>query len=97
MKSVYDVVIRPIVSESSMENMQDRKYTFQVAKNANKIEIKQASEQLFKVEVESVTTMNVVGKYKRMGVHIGKRPDWKKAIVKLTETSKTIEFFEGMA
>ncbi len=97
MKSVYDVVIRPIVSESSMENMQDRKYTFQVAKNANKIEIKQAIEQLFKVEVESVTTMNVVGKYKRMGVHIGKRPDWKKAIVKLTETSKTIEFFEGMA
>ena len=97
MKSVYDVVIRPIVSESSMENMQDRKYTFHVAKNANKIEIKQASEQLFKVEVESVTTMNVVGKYKRMGVHIGKRPDWKKAIVKLTETSKTIEFFEGMA
>ena len=95
MKSVYDVVIRPIVSESSMENMQDRKYTFQVAKNANKIEIKQAIEQLFKVE--SVTTMNVVGKYKRMGVHIGKRPDWKKAIVKLTETSKTIEFFEGMA
>ena len=97
MKSVYDVVIRPIVSESSMENMQDRKYTFQVAKKANKIEIKQAIEQLFKVEVESVTTMNVVGKYKRMGVHIGKRPDWKKAIVKLTETSKTIEFFEGMA
>ena len=97
MKSVYDVVIRPIVSESSMENMQDRKYTFPVAKNANKIEIKQAIEQLFKVEVESVTTMNVVGKYKRMGVHIGKRPDWKKAIVKLTETSKTIEFFEGMA
>ena len=97
MKSAYDVIIRPIVSESSMENMQDRKYTFQVAKGANKIEIKQAVEQLFKVEVENVTTMNVVGKYKRMGVHVGKRPDWKKAIVKLTENSKTIEFFEGMA
>ena len=97
MKSAYDVIIRPIVSESSMENMQDRKYTFQVAKGANKIEIKQAVEQLFKVEVENVTTMNVVGKYKRMGVHVGKRPDWKKAIVKLTETSKSIEFFEGMA
>lgn len=97
MKSAYDVIIRPIVSESSMENMQDRKYTFQVAKGANKIEIKQAVEQLFKVEVENVTTMNVVGKYKRMGVHVGKRPDWKKAIVKLTATSKTIEFFEGMA
>ena len=97
MKSAYDVIIRPIVSESSMENMQDRKYTFQVAKGANKIEIKQAVEKLFKVEVENVTTMNVVGKYKRMGVHVGKRPDWKKAIVKLTETSKTIEFFEGMA
>ena len=97
MKSAYDVIIRPIVSEASMENMQDRKYTFQVAKGANKIEIKQAVEQLFKVEVENVTTMNVVGKYKRMGVHVGKSPDWKKAIVKLTETSKTIEFFEGMA
>lgn len=97
MKNAYDVIIRPIVSEASMENMQDRKYTFQVAKGANKIEIKQAVEQLFKVEVENVTTMNVVGKYKRMGVHVGKRSDWKKAIVKLTENSKTIEFFEGMA
>lgn len=97
MKNAYDVIIRPIVSEASMENMQDRKYTFQVAKSANKIEIKQAVEQLFKVEVENVTTMNVVGKYKRMGVHVGKRSDWKKAIVKLTENSKTIEFFEGMA
>ncbi len=97
MKSVYDVIKRPIVSEASMENMQDRKYTFEVALSANKLEIKQAVEQIFPgTVVESVTTARVLGKKKRMGVHVGKRPDWKKAIVKLTEDSKTIEFFEGM-
>ncbi len=97
MKSVYDVIKRPIVSESSMNNMQDRKYTFEVALTANKIEIKQAVEKIFPgTIVESVTTMRVLGKKKRMGVHVGKRPDWKKAIVKLTEDSKTIEFFEGI-
>lgn len=97
MKNVYDIIKKPIISERSMENMQDRKYTFAVAPNANKIEIKQAVEKVFGVKVERVTTMNVLGKYKRMGVHTGKRPDWKKAIVKLTPDSKTIEFFEGLA
>ena len=97
MKNMHDIIRRPIVSEASMENMQDRKYTFEVALEANKIEIKQAVEKIFGVEVERVTTMRVLGKYKRMGVHTGKRPDWKKAIVKLTPESKTIEFFEGMA
>ena len=96
MKDMHDIIRRPIVSEASMENMQDRKYTFEVALEANKIEIKQAVEKIFGVEVERVTTMRVLGKYKRMGVHTGKRPDWKKAIVKLTPESKTIEFFEGM-
>lgn len=97
MKSVYDVIKRPIVSESSMNNMQDRKYTFEVALTANKIEIKHAVEKIFPgAIVESVTTMRVLGKKKRMGVHVGKRPDWKKAIVKLTDDSKTIEFFEGI-
>ena len=96
MKNMHDIIRRPIVSEASMENMQDRKYTFEGALEANKIEIKQAVEKIFGVEVERVTTMRVLGKYKRMGVHTGKRPDWKKAIVKLTPESKTIEFFEGM-
>ena len=96
MKNMHDIIRRPIVSEASRENMQDRKYTFEVALEANKIEIKQAVEKIFGVEVERVTTMRVLGKYKRMGVHTGKRPDWKKAIVKLTPESKTIEFFEGM-
>ena len=96
MKNMHDIIRRPIVSEASMENMQDRKYTFEVALEANKIEIKQAVEKIFGVEVERVTTMRVLGKYKWMGVHTGKRPDWKKAIVKLTPESKTIEFFEGM-
>ena len=96
MKNMHDIIRRPIVSEASMEKMQDRKYTFEVALEANKIEIKQAVEKIFGVEVERVTTMRVLGKYKRMGVHTGKRPDWKKAIVKLTPESKTIEFFEGM-
>ena len=77
--------------------MQDRKYTFEVDKKANKIQIKQAIEEIFGVKVESVNTMNVLGKYKRMGANIGKRADWKKAIVKLTADSKTIEFFDGMA
>ena len=97
MKNMHDIIRRPIVSEASMANMQDRKYTFEVSKDANKIEIKQAVEKVFGVEVERVTTMNVLGKFKRQGVHLGKRPDWKKAIVKLTADSKGIEFFEGMA
>jgi len=96
MKDVYDIIKRPIVSEASMDNMAHNKYTFAVALDANKIDIKHAVEKIFKVDVERVTTMRVLGKFKRMGAHTGKRPDWKKAIVKLTPDSKTIEFFEGM-
>ena len=92
----YEIVKRPIITEHSMDQMADRKYTFEVAKEANKIEIKNAVEEIFGVQVEKVTTMRMLGKIKRMGAHAGKRPDWKKAIVKLTESSKTIEFFDGL-
>ena len=92
----YDIIRRPIITEQSMDQVADRKYTFEVAKSANKIEIKKAVEEIFGVKVEKVNTINVLGKFKRMGVHVGKRADWKKAIVKLTDDSKTIEFFEGM-
>ena len=97
MANSYDIIIRPIISENSMDQIADRKYTFCVARSANKIEIKKAIEEVFPgVAVESVNTMNVMGKVKRMGRNEGKRPDWKKAIVKLKEGSKTIEFFEGL-
>ncbi|MBD9009574.1 MAG: 50S ribosomal protein L23 [Clostridiales bacterium] len=91
----YDIIKRPIITEQSMDQTADRKYTFEVAKNANKIEIKKAVEEIFKVEVEKVTTMNYDGKPKRQGVFAGKRADWKKAVVKLKEGSKTIELFEN--
>nr|WP_275935241.1 50S ribosomal protein L23 [Abyssisolibacter fermentans] len=96
MKSPYDIIRKPIVSEQSMDEMADRKYTFVVDKRANKSEIKKAIEQIFDVSVEKVNTMNMNGKLKRMGRNIGRRPSWKKAIIKLTDDSKTIEFFEGM-
>lgn len=92
-----DIIIRPIVSERSMEGVQDKKYTFEVALKANKVEIRKAIEAIFGVKVEKVTTMRMLGKEKRVGVHVGKRPNWKKATVKLTADSKTIELFEGMA
>ncbi len=97
MANAYDIIVRPIISENSMAQLADRKYTFEVAKNANKIEIKKAIEEVFPgTKVESVTTQNVLGKVKRMGKNEGKRADWKKAVVKLKEDSKAIEFFEGL-
>ena len=92
----YEISKKPVITENSMDQMADRKYTFEVAKDANKIEIKKAVEEVFGVKVEKVTTMRVLGKVKRMGANSGKRPDWKKAIVKLTADSKTIEFFDGL-
>jgi large subunit ribosomal protein L23 len=92
----YEIIKKPIITENSMDQMADRKYTFEVSKDANKIEIKKAVEEIFGVKVEKVTTMVVLGKVKRMGANSGKRPDWKKAIVKLTADSKTIEFFDGL-
>ncbi len=91
-----DIIIRPVITERSMEGLQDKKYTFRVAKDANKIMIKNAVEELFGVKVSKVNTMNVRGRMKRVGASRGKTPDWKKAIVTLTEDSKTIEFFDGM-
>ena len=96
MKTAYDIIIKPIITEQSMEATEEKKYVFQVAIDANKIEIKKAVEEVFGVKVEKVTTMRVLGKVKRMGANSGKRPDWKKAIVKLTADSKTIEFFDGL-
>ena len=95
-RTAHDIVIRPIVTERTMEGQADRKYTFEVCKDAGKLEIAKAVEELFNVKVEKVRTMNYDGKIKRMGVHTGRRPSWKKAIVKLTEDSKTIEFFDSL-
>ncbi len=96
MRDPHDIIIRPIVTEASMNAMSEKKYTFAVDKKSNKTEIKNAVETIFGVRVASVNTMNMLGKKKRMGIHTGKRADWKKAIVTLTEDSKTIEFFEGI-
>ncbi|HHV46324.1 MAG TPA: 50S ribosomal protein L23 [Tissierellia bacterium] len=96
MNTPYDIIIKPLITEESMNAMEKRKYTFKVDRRANKSEIKKAVEKIFGVKVEKVNTMNMTGKTKRMGVNVGKRPDWKKAIVTLTEDSKEIEFFEGM-
>ena len=95
MKTAHDIIIKPIITEDSMERLQNGKYTFKVAKDANKVEIAKAVEELFDVKVAKVNTMSVKGKEKRMGRNTGFRPDWKKAIVTL-EGDKTIEFFDGM-
>ncbi|MDE6832688.1 MAG: 50S ribosomal protein L23 [Ruminococcus sp.] len=96
MNTPQDIILKPVITERSMDNLQLGKYTFKVAKNATKPEIKKAVEKLFGVEVAKVTTMNVKGKLKRVGRYQGMTPSWKKAIVTLTEGSKAIEFFEGM-
>lgn len=94
MKDPRDIIRRPVVTEKSTDLMAEKKYVFEVDPKANKTEIKQAVEQIFGVKVEKVNTMNVRGKVKRFGRYSGRRPNWKKAIVKLTEDSKTIEVFE---
>jgi len=96
MKTAYDIIKRPIVTEQSMAGAQDKKFTFEVARDANKIEIRKAVEEVFGVKVQKVNTINYQGKLKRMNSTQGRRPSWKKAIVTLTEDSKPIEFFEGM-
>lgn len=95
-RTAQDIIIRPIITEKSMDGLADRKYTFKVMKSANKIEVKKAVEALFGVKVEKVNTISVKGKKKRMGRNEGYTSDWKKAIVTLTADSKTIEFFDGM-
>ncbi|PKM80569.1 MAG: 50S ribosomal protein L23 [Firmicutes bacterium HGW-Firmicutes-14] len=95
MRNPRDILRKPIVSERSMDLIQQNKYSFYVERNANKIEIKNAVEELFKVTVTNVNTMNVKGKAKRMGKHMGRTSDRKKAIVTLKEGDK-IEIIEGM-
>ncbi|NMP37783.1 MAG: 50S ribosomal protein L23 [Clostridiales bacterium] len=95
-KLAQEIVIRPIITEESMMGTANKKYTFKVAKDANKIEIAKAVETLFGVEVAKVNTLNVKGHLRRYGRYEGYTPSWKKAIVTLTEKSKTIEFFDGM-
>ena len=98
MKDVHDLILRPVLTEKSYDAMADRKYAFEVAIDANKIEIKKAVEEIFGVTVIKVTTINVRGKAKRTGAYpMGKTASWKKAVVKLSADSKNIELFEGMA
>ena len=95
--NAYDIILKPVITEQSMEGVADKKYVFKVAVNADKTQIKAAIEEIFGVKVAKVNTVRVMGKVKRTGAYpAGHRPTYKKAIVTLTEKSKTIEFFEGM-
>ena len=97
MKIAQDVILKPIVTERSMSATADKKYTFAVAKDATKIDIRHAVEELFKVKVSNVRTMNYDGKVKRQGATSGRRSSWKKAVVTLTPGSKTIEVFDSLS
>jgi len=96
MKTVHDIIVKPIITEASMDAAQVKKYTFKVMADATKAEIADAVEKLFKVDVADVNTINMKKKPKRLGYHQGYTSEWKKAIVTLTADSKTIEFFDGM-
>ena len=97
MKTAYDIIKRPVVTEQSMELAGRKCYTFEVDPSANKIEIAKAAEEIFGVKVAKVNTLNIQGKVKRQGRYPeGRRPARKKAMITVTEDSKTIEFFEGM-
>ena len=109
MKAAQDIIIKPIITEQSNDNLELNKYTFQVAKDANKLEIKKAVEELFNVEVVKVNTVNCDGKQKRMGRFVGKTASYKKAIVTINpepsnekgtkrgdKKKGTIEFFESI-
>jgi large subunit ribosomal protein L23 len=95
MKNSYDIIIKPVITEKTVSMMEEGKYTFRVAKGANKFEIKNAIQDIFKVNVVNVSTMNVRGKLKRMGRSEGKTASWKKAIVTLKD-GQQIEVFEGL-
>ena len=96
MKMVQDIIIKPIITEASMDKIADKKYTFKVASDATKPEIAKAVEELFGVKVANVNTISMKKKPKRLGVHFGSTSEWKKAIVTLKPDSKTIEFFDGL-
>ena len=96
MKMVQDIIIKPIITEASMDKLAEKKYTFKVANDATKPEIAKAVEAMFGVKVEKVNTISMKKKPKRLGVHFGYTSEWKKAVVTLTADSKTIEFFDGL-
>ena len=96
MKLAQDIILKPVITEASMDAMAAKKYTFKVAPNATKPEIAKAVEELFGVKVACVNTVSMKKKPKRLGVHFGYTSDWKKAIVTLTADSNPIEFFEGL-
>lgn len=97
MKSPHDIILRPVLTEKGYDGIADKQYVFEVAVDANKVEIKKAMEKVFKdIKVERVNTLRQMGKIKRQGRTSGRTPEIKKAYVKLTEDSKPIEFFEGM-
>ncbi len=97
MKSAHDIIIKPVLTEKSYDHLADKVYTFIVDKKANKTEIRQAVEAVFDVKVDTVHTVNRMGKMKRQGAHEGRRPSTKKAYVKLKKDSKGIEFFDSIA
>ena len=95
--NTYDIIRKPVITEQSMADVADKKYVFEVAPTAGKIEIKKAVEEIFGVKVAAVNTVTMRGKAKRLGAaRPGMTKTWKKAYVQLTADSKTIEFFEGM-
>ncbi len=96
MKMVQDIIIKPIITEASMDALSEKKYTFKVSNDATKPEIAKAVEELFGVKVACVNTISMKKKPKRLGVHFGYTSEWKKAVVTLTADSKTIEFFDGL-
>ena len=96
MKTAYDIILTPVISEQSMDVAADKKYTFKVATDANKTQVKLAVEEIFGVEVAKVNIMNYDGKVKRMGRNVGRTASYKKAVVTLTNGSKEIEFSQGL-
>ena len=96
MKTAYDIVLAPVISERSMDDAQKRKYTIKVARDANKTQVRNAVEEIFGVEVAKVNIMNYDGKVKRLGRNVGTTSAYRKAIVTLTDKSKEIEFFQGL-
>ena len=96
MKFAQDIILKPIITEKSMDGIANKRYTFKVAVNATKPEIAKAVEELFGVKVAKVNTINMKKKPKRLGYHFGYTSEWKKAIVTLTASSKEIEFFNGL-
>ena len=96
MRMIEDIIVKPVITEASMDMLDAKKYVFKVQSNATKADVAHAVEEMFKVQVADVNTINMKKKPKRMGVHAGYTSEWKKAIVTLTADSKTIEFFDGM-